>query len=162
MKFSLWPIILLALSGVSAAKEISAPPPVDLLLLEYKKVQEGIPNTGEHGLKEYCYKLDTMYVVYSQNLLGEGYSFYKAKPNQKCLIPKNRVSTKNKLGLTVGISKEQASQFLGIKLIEGNIEIVWHYQRPIHNLSYDDRTSLNITIKNGLVYAVSLFNTVTN
>lgn len=150
------------LSGISSAKDISSPPPVDLLLLQHKKVYEGEPYTGAHGHKEYCYKLDTMYVVYSQNLLGEGYSFYKVKPNQSCVTPKSKVNKKNNLGLTVGISKEQASQLLSIELTEGNNAIAWHYQRPIHNLPYGDMTTLNITIKNGLVYAVIVFNTVTS
>jgi len=150
------------LSGISVAEDISAPPPIDLLILQHKKVLEGEPVTVAHGHKEYCYKLDTMYVVYSHNLLGEGYSFFKVKPNQKCIISKRKISKTNNLGLTVGISKEQASQLLGITFAEGNNEIVWHYQRPIHNLPYDDMTTLNITIKNGLVYAVSIFNTVTS
>jgi hypothetical protein len=150
------------LSGLSFAKDISAPPPVDLLLLEFKKVLGGEAHTGAHELKQHCYKLDKLYVIYSQNLLGEGYSFLQTKPNQECIVSKNNISTTNKLGLAVGITQEQASSLLGLALVDGNNEIVWHYQRPIHNFPYDDQTTLNITIKNGKVYAVSIFNTVTN
>ena len=162
MKINLLPIILLMFSGISSAKDISAPPPVDLLILEFKKVLVGEANTGAHGLKEYCYKLNSMYVVYSKNLLGEGYSFLQSKPNKKCITPKSNISKANKLGLTIGITQQQASLLLGTELADGNNEIVWHYQRPIHNLPYDDQTTLNITIKNGKVYAFSIFNTVTN
>jgi hypothetical protein len=162
MKLRLLAVFLLIVSGISIAEDISAPPPVDLLILQSKKVLEGEPRAGAHGLKEYCYKLDTMYVVYSHNLLGEGYSFFKVKPNQKCIRSKRKKSTTNNLGLTVGISNEQASKLLGITLAEGSNEIVWRNQRAIHNLPYDDMTTLNITIKNGLVYAVSIFNTVTS
>lgn len=162
MNHKLLAITLLMLSGVSFAEEISGPPPVGLLLLQYKKIFDGDPQEGAHGLKEYCYKLNTIYVVYSQNLLGEGYAFLSARPDQQCIVSKNRISTKNKLGLTIGVSKGQASQLLGIDLLEGHNKIIWQYQRPIHNLTYDDMTTLNVTIKKGVVYAVSLFNTVTN
>ena len=150
------------ISATSIAREVSTPPPIGLLLLEHKKVLDGAPKIGAHGLKEYCYKLKAMYVVYNQNLLGEGYSFLTVKPDQQCTVSKSKISTKNDLGLTIGISKDLASQLLGIGLLEGNNKIVWHYQRPIHNLPYDDMTTLNITIKSGVVYAISLFNTVTN
>lgn len=162
MKIRLFAIILLTFSGLSLAEEISSPPPVDLLLLQHKKVFEGEPALGNHGHKGYCFKLKNMYVVYSENLLGEGYSFLTSEPNQKCISSQSKISSKNRLGLTIGISQEKTSELLGIKLAEGSNKIVWHYQRPIHNLPYDDMTTLNITIKNGLVYAVTLFNTVTN
>jgi len=150
------------LSGISSAKDIAAPPPADLLILEFKKVLEGEGYTGAHELKEHCYKLDKMYVVYSLNLVGEGYSFLQEKPNQKCVVSKSNISATNKLGLTVGITQMKASSLLGLDLVEGGNEIIWHYQRPIHNVLYDDQTTLNITIKNGKVYAVSIFNTVTS
>ena len=150
------------LSGLSVAEEINSPPPVDLLLLQHKKVLEGEPLIGAYGSKKYCYRLNNMYVLYTENLLGEGYSFLKDKPDQKCISSKNKISTKNNLGLTVGISKQQASELLGETLVEGNNKTVWHYQRKINNFPYDDITVLNVTIKNGLVYAVRLFTTVTS
>ena len=155
-------ITLVMPSIISSAKDISAPPPVALLLLEFKKTLEGKPNTGRHGLKEYCYELDEMYVVYSQNLLGEGYSFLQEKPDLKCIVPKNNVSRTNQLGLTIGITQRKASSLLGFEIVDGFNRIVWHYQRPFDNSPYDDQTTLNITIKNGEVYAISIFNTVTN
>jgi hypothetical protein len=160
MKFKLLPLILLLWCGVISAKEFKSPPPVELLLLEYKKVLDGEPLKGSHGLRKYCYKTNDIYVVYSENLMGDGYSFLTDKPKQKCISSKSNISTNNKLGLTVGISQQKASDLVGIKLAEGDNEIFWDYQRPIHNLPYDDMTTLNITIKNGLVYAVTLFNVV--
>ncbi len=160
MKFKLLPLILLFWCGMNSAKEISSHPPVDLLLLEYKKVLEGEPSKSAHGLREYCYRVNNIYVVYSESELGNGYSFLSDQPEQKCRSSKSNISTNNKMGLSVGISQQKASDLLGIKLLEGDNEIVWHYQRPIHNLPYDDMTTLSITIKNGLVYAVTLFNLV--
>jgi len=162
MKIKLLTITALLLSPFAYALEISNPPPVDILLLPHAKVFEGKPEKGAHGLKEHCYIVGDIYVVYSENLLGEGYSFSKEKPNQQCLISKSKINLSNKLGLSVGTTQDKASTLLGIKLTEGVNTITWLYQRPIHNLPYDDMTTLNIIIKNGLVYAVSVFNTVTS
>jgi hypothetical protein len=160
MKFKIRNFILLFWCGVNSANEFNSPAPVELLLLEYQKVYEGEASKGAHGLREYCYKTNDIYVVYSKNVLGDGYSFLSDKPNLKCISSKSNISTNNKLGLTVGISQRKASELIGIQLTEGDNEIYWHYQRPIHNLPYDDITTLNIIIKKGLVHTVSLFNVV--
>ena len=162
MNINLLTIALLLLSPFAYSQEISSPPPVGLLLLPHDKAFEGKPKKGAHGLKEYCYRTNNIYVVYSDNLLGEGYSFSTEKPEQQCITSNSEINKANKLGLSVGITQSEASKLFGINLSEGLNTIVWHYQRPIHNMPYDDMTTLNITIKNGLVYAVSLFNTVTN
>lgn len=162
MKSRLIATLLVFLSGHSFSKEISAPPPVGLLLLEYGKVYEGSPTFGSHGLKEYCYKLGQLYVIYSINLLGEGYSFLVDAPSQNCISTESHINSSNVLGLKLGLSKDEASNLLGIDLAEGINEIVWLYQRPIHNKPYDDMTSLTINIKNGVVHKIELFNTVTS
>lgn len=162
MTIRLFFIALLLSSPLAYAKEISSPPPVDLLLLPYSKVFEVDPVEGAHGLKEHCYKVNEIFVVYSENLLGEGYSFSKENPNKDCGVSNSTISQSNKLGLAIGISKEEASKLLGIELSEGTNRIRWIYQRPIHNRTYDDMTTLDITITSGLVYAITLFNTVTS
>jgi len=161
MKYKLLSIALL-LSPAAHAQEISAPPPVKLLLLPHNKIFEGNPSRGPHGLEQYCYKKNDIYVIYSKNLLGGGYTFTKDEPKQKCIVSMSEISTNNMLGLTVGVTQAKASQLLGKKLSDGSNTFTWLYQRPIHNLPYDDMTTLNITIKYGFVYAVNLFNTVTN
>lgn len=155
-------LLLIIFSSASFSQNLYTPPPVKLLLLEYEKVLEGNASKGAHGLKEHCYKLEEIYVVYSENNLGSGYAFLSSKPDQQCIATKSSISKTNKLGLTIGITRQQASALLGIELMEGDNKIVWQYQRAIQNLPYDDQTTLNITIKNGKVHAIILFNTVTN
>lgn len=162
MKSILITILLISITPIAYALEISSPPPIKLLLLPYPKVYEGKPTKGEHGLNNYCYKVDEIYVIYSINLLGEGYSFIKDKPNQQCNSSKSNINYKNNLGISVGTSIAKASKLLGVKLSEGKNTVTWHYQRSIRNLPFDDMTILNITIKNGKINAINLFNTVTN
>ncbi len=144
------------------AKEINEPPPVNLLLLPHEKLYEGQVHINEHRKKEYCYKVEQLYVIYSKNTLGEGYSFTTEPPYENCNSSKGNISRTNQLGVTVGTSIIAASNLLGIELSEGNNTITWRYKRPIHNVAYDDQTILNIIIKNGKVYALDLFNTVTH
>ena len=106
--------ISLLFSPAAFSQEISAPPPVDLLLRPHNKVYEGMPSQGPHGLKECCYQINETYVIYSTNLLGEGYTFTKEKPNQQCAITKSKIRTKNILGLAVGVTRKKATKLLGI------------------------------------------------
>lgn len=156
-------VVFFTLSSLTRAEvPIDSPPPIDLMLLPFKKVHEGEPTTGVHGEKSYCYKAKDLYTVYSQNLLGEGYSFSEVAPPQMCIVSKSNINTTNSLGLTVGITKEKAVSLLRIEVSEGDNRIQWSYQRPIHNLAYDDFTTLDIKIENGIVNYVSVFNTVTH
>jgi len=163
MKLNTITLFGMLFSPMIQAADISGPPPVGLLLFQYEKVREGTPNTGAHGLKEYCYKTESGYVVYSSNRLGEGYSFASENPvGKRCVVSSGKINERNLMGLSIGSTIEDSSKLLGVELQEGKNTIVWHYQRAIRNQPYDDMTTLNITIRNRSIYVLDLFNTVTN
>jgi hypothetical protein len=152
--------VLLIISTLCSAAEYNTPPPVKLLLLPFDKIFVAKPKRGSHGLQEYCYQTNKLFVIYSVNVLGEGYSFLKNKPNMSCLQTELKINQTNLLGLTVGLTTQEASDLLGVKIYNGLNSISWHYQRPIHNIPYDDTTNLDITIQHGLVSSVDVFNLV--
>lgn len=148
----------------ASSVEIEGDPPQGILELVGKKVLTGAPvYKGSHGLKEYCYKKGNIYVIYSSNSLGEGYGFYDQKPlNRECVESGKEIPTTNRLGIYVGSSSVEASRLLGFDLISGNNSISWHYQRSINGVTFDDVTSVEVTVKNNKVAKFELFNTVTN
>ncbi|BFM13507.1 hypothetical protein R50072_36600 [Simiduia litorea] len=156
-------LILLSLIATKVyCIEIAEPPPVELLLLPEEKTFDGQVKSGAHGEKEYCFETHGIFVVYAENLLGEGFSFHKEKPNLNCKERNNFENTKNIMGLTVGLTVQKAEKLIGKKLEEGENEIIWLYQRPINNQIFYDQTVLNIQVKNGVVSEIKIFNTVTN
>jgi len=149
-------------SHFAVGAELDAPPPVEMLLLPESKVYEGEPDLGHHRSKKYCYIVGDVFVVFSENVVGEGYSFHSKQPELKCRPTSSKVSTSNSMGLGIGSSRDKVSSLLGIKIVEGKNEIVWLYQRPINNQTFYDQTILEIFVERGVVKELSVFNTVTN
>lgn len=160
--FPIYVILIVCFNAFSS--EIQSAPPKDLLSLPGKKVWAGAKAyRSEHGLEEYCYDVDGTYVIYSSNLLGEGYSFYRDRPSERnCVTAGKEIYTGNKLGITVGSESEVVSELLGFELKEGDNSHSWHYQRDINGITFDDYTTVQVIIDNGLITAFELFNTVTH
>ncbi len=151
------------MSPAVSGENIQSPPPVELLLLPNKMVFSGNKTTGSHGHESYCFEINDTFVVYSKNAFGEGYAFYLKRPkNSECSKPDHPVSTRNNMGLGIGSTKGEAERALGIVLKEGENRITWSYQRPIHNIPYDDYTYLNITIFEGKIIEFNIHNTVSS
>ena len=160
MKHIIFSIFML--SGMVVGAEIESPPPVNLLLLPESKVYEGQPTTGHHRSKKYCYNVGSVFVVFSENVVGEGYSFHSISPELNCRTASSKVSTSNSMGLRIGLNVAKASSLLGVELNEGKNEIVWLYQRPINNQAFYDQTILEVSVEKGAIIDLSVFNTITN
>lgn len=135
--------------------------------MEYLKstlyTHKGIPlNKGAHGTKKYCYKKN-IYIVYISNLLGHGYELSTKAPEKLvCMDTNKNLKGENKLGMYIGMSKNQAAHLLKLKNLKNNQPIIWLSTIRIDGKDYDLQTYVNIQFKNDVLEWLSVFTTTTS
>jgi len=141
MRFTV--LILFVLATKVAANEVvisnKAPDGIEALVTPIK-VHAAPQNKGHHGLVEYCYKLHD-YVVYRVNLLGFGYQLSESKPaNLQCLNSNTEIEAKNKLGLHIGMSKQEIEKLVGNIQINKEQKLIWQSKIMVNGINFDIQT----------------------
>jgi len=158
-------LILIAFAGFVSANELVIPEkaPVGIEALVTPIHTHTAPKSkGNHGLVEYCYKSDS-YVVYSANLLGFGYKLTEVKPeNLQCVSPTTELIAKNKIGMHVGMSKQEIEKLIGNIQIKNEQNLVWQSKVMVNGINYDLQTYSELKFKNNRLMWLSVFTTETN
>ena len=158
-------IFLLFLAQAAGADEqviyINAPAGMERLFSEIK-VHTAKAKEGNHGLIEYCYKVES-YVVYSENVLGQGYELSTDAPvDIECSIPKFDIIAKNKLGLFIGMPKDKVESLVGVSGLPDREDIIWQSEFKHNGALFDRQTYAQFKFKNGVLVWLSVFTTETN
>ena len=123
---------------------------------------DGTPvNNGPHGLEEYCYKQDA-FVVYGKNLLGYGYQLSKDKPKGlECSKSSRDISNKNKLGLFVGLAKNEVADLLDFEHLDDKQTIIWTKETYHNGTRFDLQTYAEFLFEENRLVWLSVFITET-
>lgn len=158
-------LLLVAFTGFVSANELvileKAPVGIDALATPIN-AHRAPKSKGSHRLVEYCYKSDS-YVVYSTNLLGFGYQLSEVKPeNLQCVLPNTELIAKNKIGMYVGMSKQEIEKLIGNIQISNEQNVVWQSKALVNGINYDVQTYAKLKFKNSRLVWLSVFTTETN
>lgn len=158
-------LLLITFAGFVSSNELVIPEkaPVGIEALATPINDHAAPKKkGGHGLVEYCYKADS-YVVYSKNLLGFGYQLSEVEPeNLKCVLPNTELIAKNKIGMYVGMSKQEIEKLIGNIQIKKEQNLVWLSKIMVNGINYDLQTYTELKFKNNQLVWLSVFTTETN
>jgi len=158
-------LLLITFAGFVSSNELIIPvkAPVGIeALVTPVNVHTAPKRRGSHGLVEYCYKSDS-YVVYSTNLLGFGYQLSEVKPeNLQCVLPNIQLIAKNKIGMYIGMSKQEIEKLIGNIQIKNEQILVWQSKVMINGIKYDLQTYTELKFKNNQLAWLSVFTTETN
>ncbi len=139
-----------------------APRGIEVLSTFIASHKEMPENKGSHGLSEFCYKANA-YVVYSINLLGHGYQLSKVAPNGlECSKSNIVIKSENKLGMHVGMLKQEVENLVGLSGLKEKQTIIWQSKISINNRNFDLQTHLDVLFKKGKLEWISVFTTTTS
>jgi len=140
----------------------SAPEGMKLLsvnLKEHKNVKE---YKGRHGLKEYCYSSNNVFITYSYNLLGHGYILSNENEEKRTCTKSNKITAKNAMGISLNMEKEKIENLLGIKIKSTSQDIIWQFKAEINGLEFDVQTYARFKFINDRLSYLSVFTTETH
>jgi hypothetical protein len=141
---------------------IRKPAPSGLLSLSRDvQLDENLqPNTGPHGLIQFCYIADA-YIVLAKNPHGEGYSISSNNSdNLNCTESSDPdLKAENALGIKVGMQKPSVLNKLEIKTKKDMATIIWQSTKNIDGVIYDVQTYLELSFVNNRLDNLSVFTT---
>lgn len=139
-----------------------APEAIKRLSTELDSHGSAPANRGSHGMVEYCYESNG-YVVYSENLLGYGYTLSKEPlENLECAEPEVAISSSNRLGVHVGMQKKSVEELIGHGRLQCSQEIIWLSKTLINGVEYDVQTYVELSFEDDKLERISVFTTTTS
>ena len=158
-------LVLISSSAIASDEKViegKAPEGIEALITDVKS-HEGMPkNKGSHGLNEYCYKTD-VYVVYSANLLGHGYQLSGSPPKGlECKKSVEVIVSKNKLGMYIGMPKQEVEKLFGVGILKNEQTIIWQSEVFIDGRRFDLQTYIDVQFKEEKLNWLSVFTTTTS
>ena len=119
-------------------------------------------NLGSHGMESFCYKTN-VFVIYEQNLLGNGYQLLSNEPQElSCITPGITISSQNKLGISLSMSKSEVEELLGLTTFDDDQTIIWLDNVDLENGRYDIQTYAEFQFEQNALAKLVVFTTTTN
>jgi len=158
-------LFLVSFQAIANDEEIiegKAPKGIEVLSTVIDSHEGMLENRGRHGLREFCYEADS-YVVYSTNLLGNGYQLSKGAPKSlECSKINKPIESKNKLGMHIGMSKKSVEDLIGLGSLKEEKTIIWQSVIFIDGRRFDLQTHVALLFKEGRLAWLSVFTTTTS